>query len=72
MNHFITLILRPLENYEGADPLVPIEAGRDTASNVPGAELLVIEGMGHELPPRAWPRVVGAIADHAQKAALGS
>ena len=55
-----------------ADPLVPIEAGRDTASNVPGAELLVIEGMGHELPPRAWPRVVGAIADHAQKAALGS
>lgn len=52
-----------------ADPLVPIEAGRDTAEAVPSAELLVIEGMGHDLPPAAWPQIISAIAGHAAKAA---
>ena len=32
------------------DPLVPIEAGRDTAANSAGAELVGIPGMGHDLP----------------------
>src|SRR5271166_3586998 len=51
-----------------ADPLVPIAAGRDTAEAVPGAELLVIEGMGHDLPRQAWPRRVDAITKHAGRA----
>ncbi len=34
-----------------ADPLVPVEGGRDTAKSIPGAQLLEIEGMGHDLPP---------------------
>ena len=51
-----------------ADPLVPIAGGHDTAEAVPGAELLVIEGMGHDLPPGAWPRVIDAITEHAKKA----
>ena len=51
-----------------ADPLVPVEGGRDTAEAIPGADLLIIEGMGHELPLDAWPRVVEAIATHTQKA----
>ena len=50
------------------DPLVPIEAGRDTAEAIPGAELLVIEGMGHNLPPELFPRLVSAIAEHTRKA----
>jgi len=33
-----------------ADPLVPIEGGRDTAHLVPGATLREIEGMGHDFP----------------------
>jgi pimeloyl-ACP methyl ester carboxylesterase len=45
-----------------ADPLVPVEAGRDTAQAVPGAELLEIEGMGHDLPQALWPTFVDAIA----------
>jgi len=45
-----------------ADPLVPVEAGRDTAQAVPGAELLEFEGMGHDLPRPLWPRFVEAIA----------
>ena len=48
-----------------ADPLVPLACGVDTAQAVPGAELLVIDGMGHALPITTWPRIVDAIARHA-------
>jgi len=44
-----------------ADPLVPLAGGQDTAAAIPGAELLVIEGMGHDLPEGAWPRMLDAI-----------
>ena len=47
-----------------ADPLVPVAAGRDTARHVRGAELLVIEGMGHDLPAGLVPTLVDAIANH--------
>lgn len=39
-----------------------VSGGRATAAAVPGAELLLVEGMGHNLPRAVWPRVVGAIA----------
>jgi pimeloyl-ACP methyl ester carboxylesterase len=51
-----------------ADPLVPLEGGRDTARSIPGAELLEIEGMGHDLPPALWKRIADAIAGHTKKA----
>ena len=51
-----------------ADPLVPIAGGYDTAEAIPGAKMLVIEGMGHELPEGAWPRVIDSIVELAQKA----
>ena len=44
------------------DPLVPVEAGLDTAEAVPGAELLVIDGMGHDLPRALWPRIIDRIS----------
>lgn len=44
------------------DPLVPVAAGQDTAAAIPGAELLLIDGMGHDLPRAVWPRVIDAIA----------
>jgi proline iminopeptidase len=50
------------------DPLVRLAAGKDTARNIPGAQLLVIEGMGHDLPPALMPRIVDAIAAHAREA----
>ncbi|HEY1879336.1 MAG TPA: alpha/beta hydrolase [Caulobacteraceae bacterium] len=43
------------------DPLVPIEGGRDTAANIPGAELLTIPGMGHDVPPALYDTLVEAI-----------
>ena len=51
------------------DPLAHPEGGRHTAATIPGAELLVIEGMGHDLPPGAWPRMVDAIDALARRAA---
>ncbi len=33
-----------------ADPLVPVEGGKDTAASIPGAELMTVPGMGHDLP----------------------
>ena len=50
------------------DPLVPVEGGRDTAEAIPGAKLIIIEGMGHDLPhDGAWPQIFDAIVNHTQK-----
>jgi pimeloyl-ACP methyl ester carboxylesterase len=49
------------------DPLVPVEAGYITAQAVPGAEMLVIEGMGHDMPKGAWPRIIEAVSAHTAK-----
>ena len=51
-----------------ADPLVNPSGGEATAKAVPGCELLIIEGMGHDLPEGAWPQIVGAIDENARKA----
>jgi pimeloyl-ACP methyl ester carboxylesterase len=48
-----------------ADPLVPVEGGIDTANAVPGAKRLIIEGMGHALPPVLWPQIMDAVTRHA-------
>ncbi|RMH15123.1 MAG: alpha/beta fold hydrolase [Acidobacteria bacterium] len=50
------------------DPLVPLAGGLDVARAVPGAELLVVEGMGHDLPRAVWPRVVDAISALTERA----
>jgi len=48
-----------------ADPLIAPSGGRATARAIPGARLLTIEGMGHDLPRAAWPQLIDAIAAHA-------
>lgn len=45
------------------DPLVDISGGRRTAELVPGAELRILEGMGHDMPPSYWDRIVAALLD---------
>ena len=37
------------------DPLVNISGGEATAAAIPGATWLEIPGMGHDIPPGAWP-----------------
>ena len=43
------------------DELVPVEGGIDTHKNIRNSELMLIEGMGHDLPIGAWKRIVDAI-----------
>lgn len=50
------------------DPLVPVAAGFDTADNIPGAELRVVEGMGHDMPLALIPAIADAIAAAAIRA----
>ena len=50
------------------DPLVPLEAGRDVAANIPGAELRVIPGMGHDIPAALITTVADAITAAASRA----
>jgi pimeloyl-ACP methyl ester carboxylesterase len=46
------------------DPVVRLEHGEALAREVPGSRLIVLPGVGHELPPRTWGVVVRAIAEH--------
>ena len=47
------------------DPLVSVEAGREMAETIPGAHLMLIPGMGHDLARGgAWPAIVEAVAAH--------
>lgn len=50
------------------DPLVNVSGGRATAEAIPGAELLVLDGMGHDLPRGLWPQIVDAIVATAARA----
>jgi pimeloyl-ACP methyl ester carboxylesterase len=58
------LTLPTLVIHGDQDPLVPLEGGRRTAAAVPGAQLEVIEGMGHALPPPLWERIIDRIVAH--------
>jgi pimeloyl-ACP methyl ester carboxylesterase len=50
------------------DRLVSPSGGRATAKAIPGARLVKVEGMGHDLPRAAWPQIIGAIAENAARA----
>ena len=52
-----------------ADPLIPIEGGRDVARLVPNAVLHEIDGMGHDLPDALNPQLTALIAGHCHAAA---
>jgi pimeloyl-ACP methyl ester carboxylesterase len=51
-----------------ADKMVHVSGGRATAAAIPGAELLLIDGMGHDLPPELFETFVGAIRRTADRA----
>ncbi len=50
------------------DRMVARSGGEATAKAIPGAQLKIVDGMGHDLPEAAWPELVGAITAHAQYA----
>lgn len=60
-----TITVPTLVMHGANDPLIHVAAGEDTAANIRNAKLLVIEGMGHELPPALYEVIARAIADNA-------
>ncbi len=55
----------------GADPLIPVIGGRLTAAAIPAAELLEIDGMGHELPRPVWERMLDKLEDVVDRGEAG-
>ncbi|MFC4942515.1 alpha/beta fold hydrolase [Pseudonocardia sp. GCM10023141] len=55
-----------------ADPMVDVSGGRATAAAIPGAELVVFEGMGHNIPRELWPEIADRIAGLVGRAGAGS
>lgn len=51
-----------------ADLLLDVSGGRATAEAIPGAELVTVPAMGHDLPPSAWATIIDAIARTADRA----
>ncbi|MEN5075139.1 alpha/beta hydrolase [Isoptericola cucumis] len=45
------------------DPLMKVTGGRDTARQIPGAQLRILSGMGHTLPEHRWPEVVASLRE---------
>ena len=51
-----------------ADPLVPFACGADTANRIPGARLVGVDGMGHDLPPGVVGHILAHLVPHLQAA----
>jgi len=49
------------------DPLVRVEGGMATAAAIPGAELLIVERLGHALPIALWGEIVDAIVSFTER-----
>ena len=54
------------------DPLVSPSGGEHTAECIQGSELLMLEGMGHDLPVHFWSQVIDAICSVAARAEAAS
>ena len=50
-----------------ADTLRVPSGGRATAAAIPGAELVLVDGMGHNLPPGVWERFAELIAENVRR-----
>jgi pimeloyl-ACP methyl ester carboxylesterase len=50
------------------DPQIHVSGGEAVSAAIPGARLLVLEEMGHDLAPPLWAEIVGDIADLVENA----
>ncbi len=53
------------------DPLVDVSGGRAAAAAIPGAELIVFDGMGHNLPRELWAEIARRIGELVGRAEAG-
>jgi pimeloyl-ACP methyl ester carboxylesterase len=63
-----TIKARTMVLHGQADPLVPVAGGRDTAANIAGAELRIVPGMGHDLPPALYDIFIDTISRAVERA----
>jgi pimeloyl-ACP methyl ester carboxylesterase len=63
------LSVRTVVIHGGADHLVVPSGGRATAAAIPGARLLLLPDMGHDMPRELWPQIIEAIVENAASAA---
>lgn len=54
-----------------SDKMVHVSGGRATALAIPGAEMVLIKGMGHDIPPVLWDRFVRVVRRTADRASVG-
>jgi pimeloyl-ACP methyl ester carboxylesterase len=54
-----------------ADRMCDVSGGRATAEAIPGAELVIIDGMGHSVPKQLWSELATLISDHIHKVSAG-
>jgi pimeloyl-ACP methyl ester carboxylesterase len=54
-----------------ADPILRTTAGRATAASIAGATLMILPGVGHDLPEPLWPEVAHAVRELAARRAAG-
>jgi pimeloyl-ACP methyl ester carboxylesterase len=50
-----------------ADILVQPSGGEATAAAIPGADLMIVEGMGHDLPREVWERILDGVEATARR-----
>jgi pimeloyl-ACP methyl ester carboxylesterase len=63
-NDVLKSVVAPTLVIHGADdPLVPVEAGRDTGASISGAELIVVPGMGHDVTVALTPILLKHVGD---------
>lgn len=55
-----------------SDRMVHVSGGRATSASIPGSELLLVDGMGHDLPPELWESVTDAIRRTANRASASA
>jgi pimeloyl-ACP methyl ester carboxylesterase len=65
-----TIDINTLVIHGDADPLVNVTGGERTAEVIIGAELLILEGMGHDLPSTFWASVISAITALASRSTV--
>jgi pimeloyl-ACP methyl ester carboxylesterase len=69
----LATITAPTVVIHGADdPLVPVEGGRDTADNIPGADLRIIPGVGHEMPAATQDAFIAGILSAVARSKVGA
>ncbi len=55
-----------------ADPLVPVTGGKDTAANIPGADLRIVPGVGHEMPLAVQDEFIAGILSAVARSKVGA